>query len=98
MMKKEKKEAANAAKATADAQAEKPKMSKKEEMLMKALEMEELDMQRSQDAGESDQPKLSKKELKALKKKEENANIHYRNENKILSPVSVLLARLPSLI
>ena len=47
-------------------------MSKKEEMLMKALEMEELDMQRSQDAGESDQPKLSKKELKALKKKEEN--------------------------
>ena len=71
MMKKEKKEAANAAKATADAQAEKPKMSKKEEMLMKALEMEELDMQRSQDAGESDQPKLSKKELKALKKKEE---------------------------
>ena len=46
-------------------------MSKKEEMLMKALEMEELDSQRGEASSEDDQPKLSKKELKALKKKEE---------------------------
>lgn len=50
------------------------KMSKKEEMLMKALELERLDAEKAEAQGPSqddDAPKLSKKELKALKKKEE---------------------------
>ena len=45
-------------------------MSKKEQMLMKALEMEELDNASASDYV-ADEPKLSKKELKALQKKEE---------------------------
>jgi ABC-type cobalamin/Fe3+-siderophores transport system ATPase subunit len=71
---KEKEEAAAAAEqASADeAEDDKPKMSKKEEKLMKAMEMEAMDNQ-SEDAFKEadDQPNLSKKELKALKKKEE---------------------------
>ena len=52
----------------------KKSMSKKEEMLMKALEMEEQDVARaaaSADDNDDDTPQLSKKELKELKKKQE---------------------------
>jgi len=71
--KKKEEAAAAAAAAQIEAAASKPKMSKKEEMLMKALEMEEMDNQRETTSHqvEDSQPQLSKKELKALKKKEE---------------------------
>lgn len=49
----------------------KKKMNKKEEMLMKALEMDEMDSQKQTQESTDDQPKLNKKELKALKKQEE---------------------------
>lgn len=58
----------------------KPKMSKKEEMLMKALEMEKKDEQNAVIA--DDEPKLSKKELKALKKKEEKMAAKAEKKNK----------------
>lgn len=58
----------------------KPKMSKKEEMLLKALEMEKKDEQNAVIA--DDEPKLSKKELKALKKKEEKMAAKAEKKNK----------------
>ncbi|CAJ1948138.1 unnamed protein product [Cylindrotheca closterium] len=51
--------------------ATKVQMSKKEQMLMKALEMEKLDAEKAAPQEENSEQKLSKKELKALKKKEE---------------------------
>lgn len=53
-----------------DAEAEK-QLSKKEQMLIKALELERLDEEKAAARGDDQEPKLSKKELKALKKKEE---------------------------
>mmetsp|Transcript_40055 Transcript_40055/g.96670 ORF Transcript_40055/g.96670 Transcript_40055/m.96670 type:complete len:879 (+) Transcript_40055:50-2686(+) len=51
--------------------APKKQLSKKEQMLMKALELEKLDAENAASQEEDPEPKLSKKELKALKKKEE---------------------------
>ena len=73
LMKKQQKEqkAAVAAEAATETVPPDKKMSRKEEMLLKALEMEKLDEANAAAVGQDeDNPKLSKKELKALKKKE----------------------------
>lgn len=51
--------------------APKKQLSRKEQMLMKALELEKLDADKSLAQEEVSEPQLSKKELKALRKKEE---------------------------
>jgi ABC-type multidrug transport system fused ATPase/permease subunit len=68
-------DATDVAAAAAAAASKKPAMSKKEEMLMKALELEKADEAAAaadaSDSEDDDSPKLSKKELKALQKKQE---------------------------
>lgn len=68
--KEQKKEAAEAPEPAAAAPPAAKPMSKKEQMLAKALALEALDEAAAAPAADDDTPKLSKKELKELKKKE----------------------------
>jgi ATP-binding cassette subfamily F protein 3 len=72
-LQKEKEKAAK----QAEAESQKQPLSRKEEMLMKAMAMEEMDEAR----GSDDEPKLSKKELKALQKKEEKMAAKLEKKN-----------------
>jgi ATP-binding cassette subfamily F protein 3 len=58
------------------------KLSKKEEMLLKAIEMDEADEQRAaSESADNNAPKLSNKELKALQKKQEKLDRQAEKKN-----------------